>query len=308
MELREALSKLLAAEVTGLQPLAGGSSRELWAFEAGGRRLVLRRDPPGDEAPERLARELEVLGACHRHGVPVPEPLVAVPARDGGGLVMERIDGEAIPRRILRDERFARARERLVADMGQAAAALHAVPLAELPALEPPAGSPALAALDSLEAELDRLGEPHPALELGLRWLRAEPPEPPRLTLVHGDFRLGNVIVDEDGLAAVVDWELTHLGDPVEDLGWICTRAWRFGNDDRPAAGLRSRADLIAAYGAPVDRDALRWWEACGNLRWGVLCLMQADVHLSGRRRSLEQAAIGRRTCEPEWDLLAMVS
>src|SRR3954464_11902789 len=107
MDLAATLSRLMGTEVTGIEPLAGGSSRELWAFEAGGRRLVLRRDPPGDEAPERLARELEVLRACHRHGVPGPEPLLAVPLQDGGGLVMERIDGEAIPRRILRDERFA---------------------------------------------------------------------------------------------------------------------------------------------------------------------------------------------------------
>jgi aminoglycoside phosphotransferase (APT) family kinase protein len=307
MELGEVLGELAGGPVTDLAPLAGGSSRELWGFTAGGRRLVLRRDPAGDERPERLARELEVLRACHRHGVPVPEPLFSVPAEAGGGLVMERVDGEAIPRRILRDERFADARGRLVGQLAAAAAALHAVPVDDLPGLERPAGPAALAALDGLEVELDRLGEPHPALELGLRWLRAEPPPEHPSALVHGDFRLGNVIVDEAGLVAVVDWELAHLGDPVEDLGWLCARAWRFGNDDRPVAGLGTRAELLAAYGAPVDAHALRWWEACANVRWGVFCLMQADVHLSGRRRSLEQAAIGRRACEPEWDLLAMV-
>jgi aminoglycoside phosphotransferase (APT) family kinase protein len=307
MELRDALANLLGAEITNLEPLAGGASRELWGFEAGGRRLVLRRDPPGDEAPERLARELEVLRAAHRHGVPVPEPLGALPARDGGGLVMERIDGEAIPRRILREERFARARERLVGQMARAAAAVHAVPVDELSVLEPPPGPATIAALDSLAEEIDRMGEPHPALELGLRWLRADPPDSGPVSLVHGDFRFGNVIVGEDGLRAVVDWELTHLGDPLEDLGWICARAWRFGNDDRPAAGLATRDELIEAYGKAVDRDALRWWETCGNLRWGVLCLRQADRHLSGRRHSLEHAAIGRRTCEPEWDVLAMI-
>ena len=306
------------ARVENFSRLAGGASRELWAFDvvAGAQRheLVLRRDPEGVEDPAGRARELAVLRAAHAAGVPVPEPHWLTPS--GTGLVMERLTGEAIARRLLRDDRYDRARAVLVGDLARAAAAVHGIAPDALPGLEGGGGEDDAAVsagvgIGWLEAELDRIGEPHPALELGLRWLRAhEPPGSPHC-VVHGDFRLGNFLVDENGLVAVLDWELTHVGDPVEDLGWLCVRSWRFGNDDRPAAGCGSRDELLEAYvaagGREVTRDELRFWEVYGNVRWGIICLVQADLHLSGRRRSLEHAAIGRRTCEPEWDLLAMI-
>src|SRR5688572_29368403 len=297
--------------VEGLQHLVGGASRELWAFsvQAGGRRrdLVLRRDPAGVEDPGGRARELEALAAAHRHGVAVPEPLWL---HEGGtGLVMERVRGEGIARRLLREERYEPARRALPAQLAAAAAAIHDVPLDEVPSL--PAGGGATGEIERLERELDCIGEPHPALELGLRWLRRNLPEPGGTVLVHGDLRLGNFLADEGGLVAVLDWELCHVGDPVEDLGWLCIRSWRFGSDRRAVAGMGTRDELLAAYrqagGAVVTREQLRFWEVLGNVRWGVICIVQADTHLSGARRSLEHAAIGRRTCEPEWDLLAMV-
>jgi aminoglycoside phosphotransferase (APT) family kinase protein len=163
------------------------------------------------------------------------------------------------------------------------------------------------------EAELDAIGEPLPALEAGLRWLRLNAPEPvSKLALVHGDFRLGNLIADENGLAAVIDWELCHLGDPVEDLGWPLIRAWRFGNDDRHVAGLGDVETFLDAYeaagGERPDPDRLRWWEAMGNAKWAVICARQAHDHLTGARPSAELASLGRRICEPEWDLLELVA
>lgn len=310
--------------------LLGGSSRELWAFElvVGEERrpLVLRRDPEGVGDREGRRREWEALRAAWEHGVPVPEPLWFVEEGDGAGTVMERVEGEARPGRILRDPRFEDARRGLVDDLAAAAARTHAVPLAAVPSASAegwgggatPGGgaapgdtAPAQRAIAALESELDRIGEPHPALELGLRWLRAHLPPPVAPVLVHGDLRLGNVLVGEDGLRAVLDWELCHAGDGVEDLGWLCVRSWRFGADDRPAAGVGDRDRLLEAYtaagGRDVSREELRFWEVHGNVRWGVICLAQADIHLSGARRSLEHAAIGRRACEAEWDALAMI-
>jgi hypothetical protein len=149
--------------------------------------------------------------------------------------------------------------------------------------------------------------EPRPALEIGLRWLREHQPAPVADTLVHGDFRTGNLMIANDGLAGVLDWELTHRGDPRQDLGWLCTKAWRFGSA-RPVGGFGPRADLMAGYaaggGTPPDEATQRWWELYGTVRWALLCRSQAERYLSGAEPSIELAVLGRRVCEQEFDVL----
>ncbi|MEZ5205083.1 MAG: phosphotransferase family protein [Acidimicrobiales bacterium] len=158
---------------------------------------------------------------------------------------------------------------------------------------------------------LDLLDEHRPAFELALRWLAdRRPPERPT-SVVHGDFRVGNLLVDPDhGLRAVLDWELAHLGDPLEDLGWLCVRAWRFGGDGE-AGGVGPLDDLLDAYaeatGEPVSADDVHWWIVAGTLTWGLICAVQARRHLDGHVRSVELATIGRRVCETEYDLLDLI-
>ena len=149
-------------------------------------------------------------------------------------------------------------------------------------------------------------------MEAGLRWLRLNAPDAPRRpAVIHGDYRLGNFIVDGSGLAAVIDWELAHGGDPVEDIGWLIIRSWRFGNDDRPVAGIGALEPFLDAYeqagGTRPDEERLLWWEAMGNVKWAVICARQAHDHLTGARPSAELASLGRRIAEPEWDLLQLV-
>lgn len=298
-------------EVADLRRLSGGASRETWSFDArrpSGRRepLILRRDPPGGpKAGMRL--EAELLRAAEAAGVPVPRLLASDDDPDILGspfIVMERVEGETIPRRILRDDTFEAARPLLAGQCGRILAAIHRIPVGDIPGL---------AELDPVEewrARLDALGEPHPAFELGLRWLDEHRPAPRPVAVVHGDFRNGNLIVGPDGIRSVLDWELAHAGDPVEDLGWLCVRAWRFGVD-RPVGGFGQYEQLLEAYedasGQTVDRDALRWWEVMGTLKWGVICIMQAWTHTAGFVRSVELAAVGRRVCENEFDLLNLL-
>lgn len=288
------------AEITGLRRLSGGASRETWRFDADGRPLVLQRQRAGDDRD--MLGEAAVVRAAHAGGVPVPLLLDARRRDDGVAfMISEEVDGETIARKLLRDDEFARAREVLVPQLGHAAARIHALDPEQLPHL---------AVQDEIERYtelLDALGEPHPVLELVRRWLLGHRPAAGRQAVVHGDFRLGNVIVGGDGLRAVIDWELAHLGDPMEDLGWLCVKAWRFGGPE-PVAGIDRYESLFEAYeaagGAPVDPAVVHWWEVLGTWKWGIMCIMQANAHLSGAARSHELAAIGRRVCENEYDLL----
>jgi aminoglycoside phosphotransferase (APT) family kinase protein len=298
--------------VEGLTRLSGGASRETWSFDAvgsGGERtgLVLRRDPPGRPSePGAMSREARVIEAARAAGLAVPQVLLSTGGPDlwgAAGLVMRRVAGETIARRILRDAAYRGARDVLVRQVGGFAAGLHA--------LDVPGYLPAPDPLASLRAQLAAFEQPSPVFELALRTLEdgRQPAREP--VIVHGDLRLGNLIVGPDSLLAVIDWELAHAGNPAEDLGWFCVKAWRFGAA-APAAGLGSREELLAAYraagGAEITPGELRWWEIFGTLRWGVICMEQAQAHLSGAHRSVELAAVGRRVCEQEWDLLLLLA
>jgi aminoglycoside phosphotransferase (APT) family kinase protein len=267
------------------------------------RQLVLRRDRPGGMTAGSPAPEEALLRAAAAAGVPVP----AIVAGGDGYLVTEHVEGETIARRILRDDVYAPARAVLAAQCGDALARIHSIPASSVAGLR---GGDQVAMFRDV---LDSTGQPHPAFELAFRWLEANRPSPTPGgdRVVHGDFRNGNLIVGPDGLRAVLDWELAHLGDPMEDLGWLCVKAWRFGVPSKLVGGFGDLDDLLSAYssasGLDVDPEVVRWWEILGTLKWGIMCIVQAFTHLSGAARSVELAAVGRRVCENEWDLLELL-
>jgi aminoglycoside phosphotransferase (APT) family kinase protein len=289
--------------VSDLRRLSGGASRETWSFVLDGtQRLILRRDPP--KAPKTgMTREAELFRAAAAAGVPVPELVDASDDPEVLGsafLVMVHVEGETIPRKILRDPEFAEARPKLARQCGEILARLHTIEPSAIDGLED------VDQVTQYRAVLDGVGEPHPTFELAFRWLEANRPDGNRRTVVHGDFRNGNLMVGPEGVRAVLDWELAHAGDPMEDLGWLCVKSWRFGVD-RPVGGFGTYEELAAGYGDDVDLEALRWWEILGCLKWGIMCIMQTVAHTSGMRRSVELAAIGRRVCEVEFDLLEVI-
>jgi len=295
--------------VENISPLTGGASRTTWAFDAVSdqrRALILRTGPP-DDVHAGMELEAAVQQRAAAAGAPVPHILTAdnSPAALGNPyLICDAIAGETIVRKIYRGLDDAR-RARLLEQCAQALAAIHRAD---------PAGI-GLTESDQLiewRDRLDEMGDTTATFEWAFRWLDRHRPPPSPQVLVHGDFRMGNVIVDESGLAAVLDWELVHTGEVYEDLAWFCIRAWRFGAAEHlGAGGLGSVESFLSAYeaaaGVALDRDVFRWWLTVATLRWGVICRFQAERHLSGQTPSVELAAIGRRVAETEWDVLDLL-
>lgn len=303
-------------EPTGVKRLSGGASQETWSFDAGREPCILRRAPGGRTLVRStqgvgLETEAAVIAAARNAGAAAPEVMTVLRADDGlgPGYVMRRVEGETLARRIQRDEAFATARAVFAREAGKALAQIHATPAATLPAL------PTALAHDQLNLYEDAYrgyGGDRPIFELGFQALRAMAPRTSRQTLVHGDFRLGNVMLNTEGLAAVLDWELVHRGDPAEDLGWICTPSWRFGAIDQPVGGIGTITDLLAGYraaggDATITEEDVRFWAMMGSLKWGVMCLTMSNVFETGQDRSVERAAIGRRASEAELDLILML-
>lgn len=319
-------------KVSDLKLLAGGASRNIYGFsahvdgESAPRALVAR----SDAAPGRIrgtgVDEFALVSAVAEAGARVPR--VYSRGRFGGDggtefYVMDRLGGEAIARKLHRDDRYASTRAQLPADLATSLARIHSVDPRD-PRLSSLRSDPAVAAGtddgDFAAREIARYrellahaggGHPFPVLTLAARWLARSRPACERQALVHGDFRVGNVMFDERGLTGVLDWELAHLGDPLEDVGWLAVRAWRFGRDDLAIGGLCSRERFWELYGREsgrrVDPAAARYWEVFGNWKWAIICVMQCASHKAGPRPDVELAAIGRRVAEVEWEILDLL-
>jgi aminoglycoside phosphotransferase (APT) family kinase protein len=284
-ELAAALGRRLGGRVRDLRRLSGGASRVTSAFELDSdevtRPLIVQLDRGGAAPSGRVRMEGALLRAAAGAGVPVPG-VVALGERDELGtswLVVERLDGETIPRKILRDDQWVAARRALTGQAGRALAAIHTIDPATIEGLAPadPLGDPL--------PFLDALGEVRPALELGVRWLAAHrPPSGPGVA-VHGDYRLGNFLVGPDGLRGVLDWELAHTGDPAEDIGWLCAPAWRFGGSGE-VGGFGDLSDLLAAYSAAggevMTPDRVHWWQVYATVKWATICAPERGLALRG--------------------------
>lgn len=316
------------AKVTSLKHLTGGASRDTWAIdlefgpgtEPARQALIIRRDMGGEIQDEALSRaqEFHILQEAYAAGVLVPRPrwlCTDANVLDAPFFIMDRIEGESVGRRVVREPGLAEARKQLPRQMALQVARIHKLQPGLRAFQTIPAGEPGLSpgesAVTRASRQLAKYAEPHPALELGLRWLQSHVPKCNERVVVHGDFRIGNLIVGPDGLRAVIDWEFCHIGDPAEDLAWPTVRSWRFGQDKQRFGGIADGEEFFATYeqasGRIVDRPAIRFWEILGNFRWAVGCISQADRHLSGQAPNLELASLGRRACEMELEMLSLI-
>ncbi|MBP6014711.1 MAG: phosphotransferase family protein [Alphaproteobacteria bacterium] len=305
--------------IVNLKRLSGGASQETWSLDGVGPKgttpLILRRAPGGKVIPRSatavsLATEAKAIRLAAAGGVPVPPvPYVLQDSDDlGPGYLMGRVEGETIARKILRDAAFADARPKLARQCGRILAGIHAIDKAQMPEL---AVVPPRAQFDQYRTIYDTYDYPHPVFEVAFKWLEQRLPSAPELTLVHGDFRHGNLMIGPDGVRAVLDWELTHIGDPAEDLGWICVNSWRFGETHKVVGGFGDVEDLLAGYaeagGKGMTAERVKFWEMFGTLKWGIMCMTMYQSFATGSDRSVERATIGRRSSETEIDLVNLL-
>lgn len=302
--MKEALEAALGVPAASAVLLAGGASKEAWAVDtADGRELLVRRAGGGviHEGTLSLRDEYEVLVAAREAEVKVPEPIAYLGEVEGReAFVMERVHGETLGRRIVKAPPPSLADE-----MAEQLAKIHAIPIERLPFLRD--ADP----FEVFYAELDSIEEPHPAIELGLHWARERIPlERPRV-VCHGDFRLGNLVVHQTGLVAVLDWEFAHMSDPAEDVAWPIVRAWRFGRDELRLGGIGEVEPYLDRYaeltGRELPLDELFAWEVLGNCKWAIGALRQGRRHLRGEDRSVEFAILGRLAAEMEYEILDLI-
>ena len=319
-ELASALSKKLLevgieGKVSNLEPLTGGASKEIWKFEVSNAKqstkMILRRGS-GIEGPLAIktADEARIQKEVIKVGAPVPI-ILAVSKNDeelGDSYIMHFVEGESIARKILRDKEYKKALPILAYQCGEAIAKIHNVDINNFSFLPK---KPAEDQLEDLYSTYQSFEQPSPVFEYAYLWLKEQDFGNFQESLVHGDFRLGNIIVNADGLQSIIDWELAHIGNPLQDLGWVCGNSWRFGKNDKVVGGFGELEDLLEGYNSisklKVNKEMVRCWQVFGTFRWGVICLIQAYAHLNGTINSIEKAAIGRRVSETEIDIVDLL-
>ena len=319
-ELASALSKKLLevgieGKVSNLEPLTGGASKEIWKFEVSNAKqftkMILRRGS-GIQGPLAIktADEARIQKEVIKVGAPVPIILAVSKNEEelGDSYIMNFVEGESIARKILRDKEYKKALPILAYQCGEAIAKIHNVDINNFSFLPK---KPAEDQLEDLYSTYQSFEQPSPVFEYAYLWLKEQDFGNFQESLVHGDFRLGNIIVNADGLQSIIDWELAHIGNPLQDLGWVCGNSWRFGKNDKVVGGFGDIEDLLEGYNSisklKVDKEMVKCWQVFGTFRWGVICLIQAYAHLNGTINSVEKAAIGRRVSETEIDIVDLL-
>ena len=321
------LAAFLARSVPGFRELvsherlSGGASQETYRLvirsDTGDRPVAMRRAPGGmssERAPGHpgLRTEALLMRSARAAGVPEPEVYGVLEPADGlgDGFVMEWLEGEALGARIVRSERYAALRPRLAHECGRILGRIHAIDLERTGLADLLDSILPEAFVDQTWQRYQALGTPQPMIDYAARWLKDHLPQAPRITLVHNDFRNGNFMVDAERVVAVLDWEVAHIGDPMRDLGWVCTNSWRFGGD-KPVGGFGEYADLFEGYesvsGVRVDPAHVRFWEVFGSFWWAVGCLGMAEHFRSGPDKTVERPAIGRRSSECQVDCVNLL-
>lgn len=335
LKLESYLSERLSgnSNVTSMIPLSGGACQDNYLLDlkveggefSGEHRLVFRTDK-GASLLASLSRidEFKVCELTSKNGVKTPKPYWLETDKDVIGspfYFMERISGKATGRYVVKDSSLNKVRKAFTEELAENLTKIHRITPVNCndddlrKSLKRHAGdlpnSIALDAVQELRDQTIKLQEPHAAMELILNWLEKNAMPTEEEVLIHGDFRTGNFMVSPDGLHGIVDWEFAHWGDRHEDVAWLCMRDWRFGKLNKEAGGFADRSEFYSLYekysGKKLDPKKVVYWEIMGNIRWALGSAQQAERHLSGADKGIELAAIGRRTCEMEYEAMRLI-
>lgn len=322
------LQNILSRKIEGFrnliscERLSGGANQETYRIvletDKGERKLAMRRAPGGipkqtEDGGPGMRAEAELMRLAREAGVPEPE-ILYVPAPEEGlgeAFIMEWLDGETLGARIVRGEEFAEIRPQLAYECGRILALIHAIDLEKTSLNKMLQTVGPLEMIDRSYFYYQMLSTPQPMIDYAARWLKDNMPKNARTALVHNDFRNGNIMITPEGIVAVLDWELSHIGDPMRDLGWICTNSWRFGKTELPVGGFGTYEDFFRGYeevsGLKVDPAHVKYWEVFGSFWWAVGCLIMAALYRSGPDKSVERLAIGRRSSECQVDCVNLL-
>ncbi len=302
--------------------LSGGASQETYRLvtrSPDGERLLAMRRAPGGIKVEAVANhpglavEALLMQSAKAAGVPEPEVFYVLQDADGlgDGFIMEWLDGEALGARIVRSPQLDEIRPKLANECGQILARIHAIDLQATGLNQRLDTTTPADYVDQTWERYRVFDTPQPMIDYAGRWLMEHLPDSVAPALVHNDFRNGNIMVSPDGVVAVLDWEVAHIGDPMRDLGWICTNSWRFGRSDLAVGGFGHLDDLIAGYesvsGTEVDRERVKFWEVFGSFWWAIGCLGMAEHYRVGPDQTVERPAIGRRSSECQVDCVNLL-
>ncbi len=329
-EFEELLGAVVAREITGCtglnsaERLSGGASQETYrltlATDEGERVVCMRRAPGGGVAQDTevriapgLATEAQLMACARDVGVPEPEVYYVLQESDGlgAGFIMEWLDGETLGARIVKVPELDTIRPKLAYACGEIMARIHSVDLDATGLRDKLEHAPPEYFVTQTWDRYKLLETPQPMIDYAGRWLMDNLPTDYESTLVHNDFRNGNFMVTSKGINAVLDWEIAHIGDPMRDLGWICTNSWRFGRTELPVGGFGEYEDLFAGYesvsGKKVDPAHVKFWEVFGSFWWAVGCLGMAEHYRNGPDKTVERPAIGRRSSECQVDCVNLL-
>ena len=308
--------------LVSVERLSGGASQETYRIEveseAGGATLAMRRAPGGEPVEKSATHpgldvEARLMQCALEVGVPEPQVYHILEPSDGlgEGFIMEWLDGVTLGARVVRSPELDEIRPELAYMCGEILAKIHSIDLDSTGLRDQLELVTPAQYIEQTWQRYRDFDTAQPMIDYAGRWLLDNLPDDFEPALVHNDFRNGNVMFSAEGVIAVLDWEVAHIGDPMRDLGWICTNSWRFGRSDLPVGGFGDYEALFAGYeeasGTKVDPERVKFWEVFGSFWWAIGCLGMAEHYRNGPDKTVERPAIGRRSSECQVDCVNLL-